>query len=67
MSLNAVKELREKTGAGLLDCQKALGEASGDVEKALLRHPLPEPGELVKRGPAGIRPADRGQQEVARP
>jgi elongation factor Ts len=35
MSLGAVKELREKTGAGLLDCQKALGEAAGDVEKAL--------------------------------
>ncbi|HWP65668.1 MAG TPA: translation elongation factor Ts [Candidatus Limnocylindria bacterium] len=35
MSLAAVKELREKTGAGLLDCQKALGEAQGDVEKAL--------------------------------
>jgi elongation factor Ts len=30
-----VKELREKTGAGLLDCQKALGDASGDVEKAI--------------------------------
>jgi elongation factor Ts len=30
-----VKELREKTGAGLLDCQKALGEAEGDVDKAL--------------------------------
>src|SRR5689334_15681301 len=35
MSLGAVKELHEKTGAGLLDCQKALGEAAGDVEKAL--------------------------------
>ncbi|MCW5892686.1 MAG: translation elongation factor Ts [bacterium] len=35
MSLSLVKELREKTGAGLLDCQKALGEAEGDVEKAL--------------------------------
>ena len=35
MSLGAVKELREKTGAGLLDCQKALGEADGDLEKAL--------------------------------
>jgi elongation factor Ts len=30
-----VKELREKTGAGLLDCQKALGDASGDLEKAI--------------------------------
>ena len=35
MGLESVKELREKTGAGLLDCQKALGEAGGDVEKAL--------------------------------
>ena len=34
MSLDLVKELREKTGAGLLDCQKALAEA-GDVEKAI--------------------------------
>jgi elongation factor Ts len=35
VSLALVKELREKTGAGLLDCQKALGEAAGDLEKAL--------------------------------
>jgi elongation factor Ts len=35
MALESVKELREKTGAGLLDCQKALGETGGDVEKAL--------------------------------
>ncbi len=35
MSLGLVKELREKTGAGLLDCQKALGESGGDLEKAL--------------------------------
>ena len=35
MALESVRELREKTGAGLLDCQKALGEAEGDVEKAI--------------------------------
>jgi elongation factor Ts len=35
MGLVGVKELREKTGAGLLDCQKALGEADGDVDKAV--------------------------------
>jgi len=29
-----VKELREKTGAGLMDCKKALSEASGDTDKA---------------------------------
>lgn len=30
-----VKELREKTGAGLLDCQKALAEAKGNMEEAI--------------------------------
>ncbi|MEW6245924.1 MAG: translation elongation factor Ts [Nitrospirota bacterium] len=30
-----VKELREKTGAGILDCQKALSETGNDVEKAI--------------------------------
>jgi elongation factor Ts len=35
MGLDLVKELREKTGAGLLDCQKALGEAAGDIEQAI--------------------------------
>jgi elongation factor Ts len=30
-----VKELREKTGAGMMDCKKALSETDGDVEKAI--------------------------------
>jgi elongation factor Ts len=30
-----VKELREKTGAGILDCQKALVESGDDIEKAI--------------------------------
>src|SRR5882757_7822399 len=30
-----VKELREKTGAGMMDCKKALGEAGGDIEAAV--------------------------------
>ncbi|CQR56445.1 Elongation factor Ts [compost metagenome] len=30
----AVKELRERTGAGMLDCKKALEEANGDITKA---------------------------------
>ena len=29
-----VKELREKTGAGMMDCKKVLTEANGDMEKA---------------------------------
>ncbi len=30
-----VKELREKTGAGMMDCKKALTETNGDIEKAI--------------------------------
>jgi elongation factor Ts len=30
-----VKDLREKTGAGMMDCKKALGEANGDMEAAI--------------------------------
>jgi len=30
-----VKELRDKTGAPMMDCKQALGEASGDMEKAI--------------------------------
>ncbi|MFK4764305.1 translation elongation factor Ts [Desulfobaculum sp. SPO524] len=30
-----VKELRDKTGAGMMDCKKALGECGGDTDKAV--------------------------------
>ncbi len=36
VSANLVKELREKTGAGVMDCKKALAEAKGDLEKAIV-------------------------------
>lgn len=35
VSANIVKQLREKTGAGFMDCKKALAETGGDVEKAV--------------------------------
>ena len=35
ISASQVKELREKTGAGMMDCKKALTEANGDFEKAI--------------------------------
>src|SRR5512135_294962 len=35
VSSSLVKELREKTGAGMMDCKKALGETSGDLEQAI--------------------------------
>jgi elongation factor Ts len=31
-----VRELRERTGAGMMDCKKALTEVQGDIEKALV-------------------------------
>jgi elongation factor Ts len=31
-----VKELRERTGVGIVDCQKALNESGGDIEKAIV-------------------------------
>ena len=34
VSANMVKELREKSGAGMMDCKKALAEAGGDPQKA---------------------------------
>ena len=35
ISASLVKELREKSGAGMMDCKKALGETNGDVEAAM--------------------------------
>ncbi len=34
ISASIVKKLREETGAGMMECKKALGEAGGDFEKA---------------------------------
>jgi elongation factor Ts len=35
ITASLVKELREKTGAGMMDCKKALAEVGGDLEKAV--------------------------------
>ena len=35
ISAEQVKQLRDRTGAGMMECKKALGEAAGDVEKAI--------------------------------
>jgi elongation factor Ts len=35
ITANQVKELREKTGAGMMDCKKVLAETNGDEEKAI--------------------------------
>ena len=35
VSASVVKQLRDKTGAGMMDCKKALAETQGDVQKAI--------------------------------
>ena len=35
VSLELIKQLRERTAAGFMDCKKALEEAKGDIEKAI--------------------------------
>ena len=37
ISAAAVKDLREKTGAPMMDCKQALTEAKGDMEQAIVR------------------------------
>jgi elongation factor Ts len=48
---NQVKELREKTGAGIMDCKRALAESDGDLEKAVVW--LREKGIAAAAGRAG--------------
>ncbi len=35
INASTVKELRERTGAGMMDCKKVLIETDGDMEKAI--------------------------------
>lgn len=35
MSMDKIKELREKTGAGIMNCKAALKEGGGDIDKAI--------------------------------
>ena len=45
-----VKALRERTGAGMMDCKKALAEADGDVEKAVEILRVKGQAQAAKRG-----------------
>jgi elongation factor Ts len=60
-----VKELRDKTGAGMMDCKKALSETSGDLESAVdwlrqqgLAAAAKKAGRLAAEGLVGIALAD---------
>src|SRR5919109_687190 len=56
-----VKELRERTGAGMMDCKKALAETSGDMEAAIdwlrtkgLAAAAKKAGRTAAEGPIGV-------------
>ena len=50
ISATQVKELRDRTGAGMMDCKKALAEADGDVEKAIEILRVKGQAQAAKRG-----------------
>jgi elongation factor Ts len=56
VSANDVKDLREKTGAGIMDCKRALAETKGDVEAAM--NYLREKGLAAAKKKAGRVAAD---------
>jgi len=59
MNINAklVKDLRERTGAGMMDCKKALVETDGDMDKAI--DALRKSG-IAKAEKKGVRAANEG-------
>jgi elongation factor Ts len=54
ITADQVKQLREMTGAGMMECKKALGEAAGDVDKAV---------DLLRK--AGVAKADKRAERAA--
>jgi elongation factor Ts len=50
ISAKDVKELRDRTGAGMMDCKNALVEASGDVDKAVEILRVKGQAQAAKRG-----------------
>jgi elongation factor Ts len=50
ISAGDVKALRDRTGAGMMDCKKALEEASGDVDKAVEILRVKGQAQAAKRG-----------------
>ena len=50
ISAGDVKTLRERTGAGMMDCKKALQEASGDMDKAVEILRVKGQAQAAKRG-----------------
>src|SRR6266566_4893169 len=61
ISLDDVKKLRDQTGAGMMDCRKALEDSGGDLDKAVLL--LRERG-IAKQGRRAGRTTNNGVVEA---
>ena len=69
ISAALVKELRERTGAGMMDCKRALQEANGDMEAAIvllrekgMANAAKRAGRETTEGKVGYRLADDGKK-----
>ncbi len=72
ITASMVKELREMTGAGMMDCKNALAEADGDMDKAgeLLREKglakaVKKAGRIAAEGLVKLKVSDEGDKAVA--
>ena len=67
-----VKELRERTGAGMMDCKKALQESGGDIDAAIeamrksgVAKAAKKAGRIAAEGVIVLREADNGAEAIA--
>ena len=61
-----VRDLRDRTGAGMMDCKRALEEAAGDMDKAIAAAPRAWPGRGREEGRAA-RPARASSPATSTP
>ncbi len=71
ISASMVKELRDRTGAGMMDCKKALQETAGDIEAAIdamrksgIAKAAKKAGRIAAEGTIVIQPDHAGNQAV---
>ena len=71
ISASMVKELRDRTGAGMMDCKKALQETAGDIEAAIdamrksgVAKAAKKAGRIAAEGAIVIKPDQAGNQAV---
>ena len=71
ISASMVKELRDRTGAGMMDCKKALQETAGDIEAAIdvmrksgIAKAAKKAGRIAAEGTIAVKPDQAGNQAV---